>query len=111
MRFAGKPLFSWKRSIFSVGVLVILVVLGLVGYASVRIHRLSKILNNFEQIHKGQTKQEVLKVLGSPDEANTWEYCGPGCAERFWYYGLIERWGVDFDANGKVIDSFYNVSP
>ena len=53
----------------------------------------------------------MQKILGAPDEDNTWEYCGSDCAERFWYYGFIERWGVDFDVNGKVIDSFYNVSP
>ena len=111
MRFDGRPLFSWKRLIVTVGVLVILFVLAVVGYASVRIHRVSRIENNFVQIHKGQTKQEVQKLLGSPDEVNAWESCGPDCAERFWYYGFIERWGVDFDANGKVIDSFYNVSP
>jgi|GEM_PF-5678401 len=111
MRFGGKPLFSWKRLIVSVGVLVILVVIGLVGYAAARIHRVSKISDSFNQIHKGQTKQEVLKVLGSPDEDNTWQYCGSGCAERFWYYGFIEGWGVDFDVNGMVIDSFNNVSP
>jgi hypothetical protein len=111
MRLGFKTVFSWKRLIVSVGILVILVVLGLAGYASVRIHRVSKIENNFDQIHKGQTKQEVQKILGLPDEVNTWEPCGPDCTERFWYYGLIERWGVDFDVNGKVIDSFYNVSP
>jgi outer membrane protein assembly factor BamE (lipoprotein component of BamABCDE complex) len=106
-----RPLFSWKRVIVSVGILVVLVALTIVSYASARIYRVRQIENDFEQIHKGQTKQEVLKVLGSPDEANTWERCGSGCAERFWYYGFIEQWGIDFDANGKVIDSFYNVSP
>ena len=111
MRFGARPRFSWKRLIVSVGVLVILVVLGLGGYASIRVHRLSKIRNHFDQVHKGQTKQEVLRLLGSPDEANTWQYCGSDCAERFWYYGFIEQWGVDFDANGEVVDSFYNVSP
>jgi hypothetical protein len=111
VRFGGRRLFSWKKLIVSVGILVVLVVLAIVSYASARIYRVRQIENNFEQIHKGQTKQEVLKVLVSPDEVNTWEPCGPGCAERFWYYGFIERWGVDFDVNGKVIDAFYNVSP
>ena len=93
------------------GVLVILVILAVVSYTSARIYRVRQIENDFEQIHKGQTKQEVQKILGSPDEDNTRQYCGSDCAERFWYYGFIERWGVDFDVNGKVIDSFYNVSP
>jgi hypothetical protein len=32
------------------------------------------------------------------------------CAEEFWYYSFLERSGISFDKDGKVIHRTYNVS-
>jgi hypothetical protein len=105
---------SWRR-ILAV-VIGALLVSG-VGYASARAYRIHNVRSHFDQVHEGQSQQEVRKLLGSPSEDIDC-YCPSAsedyrrrCVERFWYYGFMEQWGVDFDVNGKVIGSFYNVSP
>jgi len=105
---------SWKKAFL---VLFAAVIVGLVAYASARVYRFGKIRSHFEEVQEGQSKAEVVRLLGSPDEDVACYVPGASedyrnrCEERFWYYGFIELWGVDFDAKGKVIGSFHNVSP
>jgi hypothetical protein len=105
---------SWKKAIV---VLFAALIISLVGYASARVYRFAKTRSHFQEVHEGQSKAEVVRLLGSPDEdvacyvPMASEDYRNRCDERFWYYGFIELWGVDFDAKGKVMGSFHNVSP
>jgi hypothetical protein len=71
----------------------------------------------FERIQIGDTKEQVISQLGQPAEVSPcFHYrdeteLGRKCAEDFWYYSLMERWSVSFDANGRVIFTNYSVSP
>ena len=57
-------------------------------------------------------KRDVTQLLGEPSEI---EGCSPGgdekCAEVYEYSSFTERWGFNFDRDGKVIHKWYNVSP
>ena len=111
MEAVKKPFLSWSRVIGGLIVIAVLTVVTLVGYASAKVYRVSKIQRHFGEIHKGQTKQEVLNILGSPDETTDCRSDDRECVETFWYYGFIERWMIYFDRYDRVIDVNYNVSP
>jgi len=68
----------------------------------------------FENLDIGDSRAKVLESLGQPDEI---EVCvdrkaedplNKACVEQFWYKRFIERWGVSFDSNGRVIHKSYN---
>lgn len=63
----------------------------------------------FTKISTGNSKQEVLALLGEPEETRA---CRgeEGCKDLFIYYSFMERWGFVFDEDGKVIDKYCNVS-
>jgi hypothetical protein len=79
--------------------------------------RLQRFKAGFERIQVGDTKEQVINQLGQPGEVSACFHTREesalerSCAEEFWYYSFMERWGISFDANGKVISSTYNVSP
>ena len=86
-------------------------VVAVIGYPVAKVYRVTWIKNHFAEIHQGQTKHEVLQILGSPDETTGCTSDNRECVETFWYYGFIECWMVYFDRDGRVIDGGYNVSP
>jgi hypothetical protein len=79
--------------------------------------RLQRFKAGFERVQVGDTKEQVINQLGQPAEISPCFHphdeteLSRKCAEDFWYYSFMERWGVSFDANGRVIYTNYNVSP
>jgi len=79
----------------------------------------------FDAIHVGSTKQQVVDAMGDPSVLEgssgppfrryTAYACAGACVERFWYenrMGMdIEAWSVAFDANGTVIETSHLTSP
>lgn len=63
----------------------------------------------YAQLGVGDTKRDVTQLLGEPSEVEPC-YAGEKCAEVYVYYSFMERWGVVFDRDGKVVDKYYNVS-
>ena len=106
----NRSLFSRRQVTRLLVVIVASVILVGLGYAGTKVYRYSKVKNNFSQIQKGQTKQEVLNLIGPPDEITACRSEDRGCAETLWYYGFMERWIVYFDRSDRVIDVNYNVS-
>lgn len=95
-------------------VLVLLVSIGFLAGLYVREQRLKA---GFIRIQAGDTKEQVIKQLGQPHEISPCFHPSDEsesqriCFEVFWYYSFLERWGVYFDKQGKVIDTGYSVSP
>ena len=107
----GKHVISKKQLIALVASIAAgLAIIGFT-YASSRVYRYSRVKNHFFEIRKGQSKEEVLNTIGSPDEVSNCRSEDRECVETFWYYGFIERWAVYLDGNARVIDTNYNVSP
>ena len=98
-----------RRAIFFLLVILLAVVTG-----SYYIRR-TRLLTTFTKIQIGDSKQNVVQLLGNPTEVATCRDPNPPvdsqkCVETYWYYSFIERWGYAFNADGKVIDKIYNVS-
>lgn len=111
MNTLNRRRFSRNRIVgFALVLVAALIIIG-VGYVGTRMYRYSKIQNHFSEIQIGQTKEDVLRIIGSPDETTGCRSDHRECVETFWYYGYIERWAVYFDKHGRVIDRNYNVSP
>lgn len=70
----------------------------------------------YAKLQVGDTKQIVVQVLGQPEEiencydSGSKEDLTKRCVETYWYKSFLERWGLSFDRDGKVIDKTYNVS-
>ena len=94
-------------------VLVLLVSIGFLAGLYVREQRLKA---GFLRIQEGDTREQVIKQLGQPGEVSPCFHPSDqselqrNCAEEFWYYSFLERWGISFDAEGRVIVTTYNVS-
>lgn len=79
----------------------------------VRSHRFE---SAFDAVQVGDSKDEVIKQCGQPDENSPCFHPSAEselqriCADEFWYYSFLERWGISFDKQGKVIAKTYNVS-
>lgn len=96
--------------------LAFIVIVALLAYPvrwSVRSHRFK---SAFDTVQVGDSKDEVIKQFGQPDEIAPCFHprheteLDRMCAEEFWYYAFLERWGISFDKQGKVIYKNYNVS-
>src|ERR1044072_9812109 len=88
-------------------VLVLLVSIGFFAGWYVRMRRFEA---GFARIQVGDTKQHVIEQLGQPGEISACFHpkkdeneLEKKCADQFWYYSFLERWGVSFDSNGRVI--------
>jgi hypothetical protein len=96
---------------------IVLALLVSIGFCAGWYVRLQRFKAGFSRVQVGDTKEQVIKQLGQPAEiAPCFHYhdeteLGRKCAEDFWYYSFMERWGVSLDANGKVIHTNYSVSP
>ena len=103
-----------KSLTIKVLVLTLLVSIGFFAGWHVRLQRFKA---GFERIQVGDTKEQVINQLGQPAEVSPCFHprdeteLSRKCAEDFWYYSFMERWGVSFDADGKVIYTNYSVSP
>lgn len=106
-----------RGRLFAILVIGLIIIGGLIVWPLLRTSRLSKA---FTGIKRNDTKDMVLKQMGSPWKN---ERCGaylggfpPGCAEEFIYahpYApyLPEYWIIYFDSNHQVISSAHLVSP
>ena len=95
-------------------VLALLVSFGFLTGWYVRLQRLKA---GFEKVEVGETKDQVIEQLGQPHEVSPCFHpreeteLGKKCVDVFWYYSFLERWGVSFDSDGRVIHTNYSVSP
>jgi hypothetical protein len=70
----------------------------------------------FAKMQVGDTKETVVQELGHPDEiercnnVSSKQDLNKGCFETYWFTSFLERWGVSFDKDGKIVDKTYNVS-
>ena len=84
----------------------------------------SKPNNAFNEITKGEKKNQIIKKLGNPDEItkcdkNLWwgngdflgEDVNKNCKSYFIYKKrFLSKWGIGFDKNDKVISKYIYVS-
>ena len=92
-----------RRTIFCFLVILLAVVAG-----SYYIRR-TRLVTTFTKIQIGDSKQNVVQLLGNPTEVATCRDPNPPvdsqkCAETYWYYAFA------LNSDGKVIDKIYNVS-
>ena len=79
--------------------------------------RAQRFKDAFPRIQAGDRKEQVISDLGQPGEISPcfhWKDESEEqkkCAEVFWYYSFLERRGVAFDSDGRVIYTTYSVSP
>ena len=59
----------------------------------------------FAKVEIGNTREQVVALLGSPDEA---EKCPRECDDEYFYYVFMQKWMIHFDKDGKVIEKGYN---
>lgn len=105
-----------KSTWFKVFVLMLLVSIVLLAgpvRCTVRAHRFKV---GYEAVQVGDSKDEVIKLLGQPAEISPCFHPSSEseleriCADEFWYYSFLERWGISFAKDERVIHKTYNVS-
>jgi hypothetical protein len=93
-----------------------LLAIGLVILAASHYVRRSRLATTYTKVQMGDSKQTLVQVIGDPNEIamcqdpNSNVDKSQKCAETYWYYSFLERWGFALNADGKVIDKIYNVS-
>ena len=96
---------------------LVLALLVSVAFLAVWYVRAQRFKDAFPRIQAGDAKEQVIRELGQPGEISPcfhWRDDGElqrKCAEVFWYYSFLERRGVAFDIDGRVIYTTYSVSP
>lgn len=96
---------------------IVLALLVSIGFFAGWYVRLQRFKAGFIRVQAGDTKDQVIKRLGQPAEVSPCFHPSDEsalqrvCAEELWYYSFMERWNIAFDADGRVIDTTYNVSP
>lgn len=79
----------------------------------------------FDQLQIGDTEQQVIGIMGKPEDRETSEgsrlakygvaACAAPCAQRLWYPNGMslagEAWMVELDASGHVIHTAHVTSP
>ena len=105
-----------KSTWFKALVLALLVSIALLAGPvrwTVRAHRFKA---GFLAVQVGDSKDEVIKQLGQPGEITPCFHPSSEselerkCSDEFWYYSFLERWGISFDKDERVIHKTYNVS-
>jgi hypothetical protein len=100
--------------------LFVVVVIGCFAYTT---YRNSSIERKFGLVAEGMSREEVVRLMGAPDnvrsgcrDAPTWlERPVPDkvCSEELRYNALLlpEFWTIGFDATGRAIAKYGYVSP
>jgi hypothetical protein len=100
---------------FKIKVLVLALLIG-IGFFAGWYVRAQRFKTSFTRIQVGDTKEQVISQLGQPGETSPCFHPSEEselqrkCADEFWYYSFLERWGISFDKDGKVIHKTFNVS-
>lgn len=109
------PARNWKR------VVIGCIVVGLILAASImwiRYGRIQKVRDNFVYVSPGQSRQEVVTLIGEPvrttgcknlDSSSSLEY-SDRCANIYWYQGGAEIWQVYIDKGGQVLGKNHQTS-
>jgi len=87
--------------------IVALIILIPIGFAARFVYRERALADQYERLKRGTSKQDVLESFGQPNEVKG---CNPNpnCKDYFMYISFMERWGVVFDNEDRVVDKFYN---
>ncbi|MEO1020400.1 MAG: hypothetical protein AAFY56_22325 [Pseudomonadota bacterium] len=80
--------------------------------------------SSFEEIDRGDSKKEIVDVMGQPDEVRScpdtlfWggdhKRLGPNngqCVEEFYYSSTPGGWSVGFSDEGQAVHKYEYVSP
>jgi hypothetical protein len=106
-----RPLKKLK-TIFIAGLCVSVLVLSAFTYSCHA--KREKLKNGFAGVQIGDTKQTVVQVLGQPEEVENC-YSDPRadpdkiCIEVYWYKSFLERRGISFNRDSRVVYKTYNV--
>jgi len=106
------------------GVSIVIVVLLLVAIPVVHILQQKSDSQAFDAIKQGDSKEEVVAVLGQPDEVRScpdtlyWggdhKRLGPNngqCVEEYYYSSMPGGWSVGFGNAGQAVHKYAYVSP
>ena len=75
--------------------------------------------SNYSRIQVGDSKQELVKLYGEPDEiTDCSDFKKPSyievvrreCVEVYWYRAFLEQWVFFLDKDGKVVHKAFNTS-
>ena len=106
-RFAVATYMTKASKIIIAAVLAILIVaIFSIGSCELRKWRLKSAV---AQVEIGNSKQQLINLLGEPDEIAACRH-EDICKDEYYYYSFMERWMIYFDKDDKVIDTGYNVS-
>jgi len=103
---------TWFKALVLVLLVSIIVLAGPVR-CTVRANRFKA---GYEAVQVGDSKDEVITQLGQPAEIapcfhpSSESELQRKCADEFWYYSFLQRWGISFDKDERVIHKTYNVS-
>ena len=81
----------------------------LLGYFGAGEFKRRSLSESFKKIRPGESKSDVIDLLGEPGEIETCKG-SETCKDVFLYYTFLERRGIVFDRDDRVIDKYYNVS-
>lgn len=101
---------------FTIKAIVLALLIG-IGFLAGWYVRMKRFEAAFARVQVGDTKEQVITQLGQAGEVSPCFHpreeseLQRKCAEEFWYYSFLERWGVSFDGDGRVIHKTYSVSP
>ena len=102
-----------RRSSVRQGVLlsIIIFLAGALLFCGRYEYRRMTIMKGYAKVENGMSDAEVREQMGEPNEI---EPCRKSsdldpCQSTYLFYVPIEKWGVDFDSDGKVIGKYYNV--
>ena len=105
-----------KSTWFKVLVLVLLVSIILLAGPVRCTVRANRFKAGYEAVQVGDSKDEVIKQLGQPAEIapcyhpSSESELQRKCFDEFWYYSFLQRWGISFDKDERVIHKTYSVS-
>ena len=92
-----------RIAIYSFALLTLIVI----GYAASLVYHERSRVSRYERLSRGISKPDVLNSFGQPDEIRVCD-SSSDCKDYFIYLSFMERWGVVFDNEDRVIDKFYN---
>jgi hypothetical protein len=110
-----------RRWVRITGLAVVAGVFAIAGFFLWQSHRWER---GFDQIHVGDSCEQVRQIMGAPTEATDATIGIYGskrlvtdrvkdCTVQYWYYPFFtpECWWIAFGAQGQVLTTFHYISP